>query len=46
MMSELKFKEVLETLDVVKNVKLGIIPNHQAWRNLLNEIYNEVHKDE
>ena len=35
----MRFKEILTTLNVVKNVELGIIPNHKAWCNLLDEIY-------
>ena len=42
----INFYECIKRVDVVKNVKLGVIPNHQAWLNLVNEIYSEVLKDE
>lgn len=41
----MRFKEMLTTLNVVKNVKLGIIPNHKAWCNLLDDLYSNAFEE-
>ena len=37
-----RFKELLEQLNVVKNVRAGLIEDQTDWISLVNIFYNEV----
>ena len=41
----LQVYNILQKLDVVKNVKQGIIIDHENWQRVVDYTYHEVYND-